>query len=659
MKRNWTKTVDDFIWRRIWNRRIGIFLSFVFLIFVIGTISLYIIGRSSPNLAINGSYTVIGLLVGLIFSIGYSMQSPISIDTFEDNSSSRLPKLTGILLSGIVVGSTVGVSRDVLLLTLLPLSSFLIVLQIRNGNSISWSLLQIVFFFIVNPLSRFLSTGYFFGNGDLLVHTPNIQRVMQTGTTGPYLVLYQQYPGYFFEMASVGHILGVTGYSALQLTGSTIYGIGVLLAYVLATRLSQNRLFGISVALAFLSIRQFYWYANYHFPQAYAVILILLFFTAARIQKELALQSNSQIQSKLFGSMLVAILLSVMYIHHLGVLVSLVLLAFLLITDLLTAWSAATYRSATVLGWGYAALLLIMGLSRWTTTGSGFLFPLSDYAFLLLGIGGASLFFSDGGSAGSALTEVGSATLSSGIVATTVYPPFVYFVVLVSILTLSGVVLLIKYRDFSDSLPYILTGIIISPFILPTPLSLKSIDRLRLVLILSLIFFIGCGLFGLIQLSRSKSRSLRIPGTLLIVCLIVAAPLASSTVTLMGPVQSQSQFSATEYSQIEATTEFVADSNVHTDWLTGVTMNHFRQDDFDYSGINVSESNVSFASGSLVYRNSWSDYRVSYRESNTKLFSRFVISQEYLDSLKLKSDKIYASGGVGVLQNRYNNSISN
>ncbi|MDT3435563.1 hypothetical protein [Haloarcula sp. 1CSR25-25] len=619
---------------------------------MIGAVGLYTLSRSSPSLAINGSYTVSGIVIGTAFSWAYSVKKESLTSVAEADVSKQFPKLVYILVSGTIVGSTFGSSRSVLLLTLLPICSLLVVIQVVKDAPIAWVIPQLMALFIVNPLTRFLNTGYFFGNGDLLVHTPNIQRVMETGTTGQYLVLYQQYPGYFFEIATVGHILGISGYSALELTGAIIYTVGLLLVYTLANRLSQSRLFGVSVALAFLAIRQFHWYANYLFPQAYVVILILVFLTAARIQNEIHFSSASRLKAILGGALLIVTIVSAMYIHHLGILVSLFVLFFLVISEKVTLWQIPNHRNIGILGRGYAALLFLIGLSRWTTTGSGFLFPLSEYTFLLFGIGSrVSLFFSDGGTGGSALTEIGSASLSSGVLNMIVYPPFIYFISLVSVLVIGVCVLLVSYRDLSDALPYILTGAILSPLVLPTPISIKSINRLRLVFLLAFVFFLGCGVYGLIQLSRSNHSSLRVASIVLLVGLIVAGPIASSSITLMGPIQSQSEFSTTEYKQIEATSEFVGETDIRTDWLTGVTINHFRERDLAYSGINVSAEGLSFDSGTLIFRETWTDYRVSYRDTNSKLFSRFVITRGYIHELEQRKNKIYSSGGVGALKN--------
>ncbi|MFB6186642.1 MAG: hypothetical protein ABEI86_07235, partial [Halobacteriaceae archaeon] len=240
------------------------------------------------------------------------------------------------------------------------------------------------------------------------------------------------------------------------------------------------------------------------------------------------------------------------------------------------------------------------------------------------------------------------------IISTIVYPPYLYYLLLAAIVTLSVGWIYTADIEYDTAWPVLIVGILASLLIFPTPVSIMSPNRIRLPWIPLFAVVIGVAVAVLLR-SDSGHRYTQNASIIIVALLLTAAPLAVSDVTLLGPQKSQQAYSPGEYQQLSEASDFadMTPEQFSAFWQGRITAERFGTDVTSVKQIN--RTTIRIHKGLFLYRSAWSRYLVP---ANTEFgFIPLAFSKGALNQIQTTQSVVYDGGKVELIYAPTNTTI--
>ena len=538
----------------------------------------------------------------------------------------------------------------------LPIGYTLLVFQVSERAAPEWLLAQVLALFALDPITKVLSTDFYFGRGDIPKHVRFAELVATTGTwrSIPETNLYHLFPGLQTLVGSVSLLSGLSEYDSLVVTGIVTYLTVVVVAYLLAGLLFDDRLLPVCVALSVTVLGPIHRYSVYFFPQSLAVGLVLVVILAA--------YRFGAVPAAGYGNHLLItapIVAALWFTHHLTV----VLFAPLVLCLVAVPVIADRFGFEDVSRLGVLPLAAWIGgsVAYWVLNGVFIQNLINDIQMV---VGQGRLSDTDAGasivSLGAEVPEplVGEALLSLTSV------DAVYNIVLVCVFSL-GALLLVKHPDrYRSSAALLVVGLSGAGLMVRTPIDLHGLARTQLVVSVFVAFLVAVTLYRILPLSRSSVKKAG-PALLLVVLLATSGP-AYAADDLYGlhsgpdlwetrtTPETQKEFSTAEMDGFRLTADFAAqhDLTIGTDWNSEVGLSRYRYG-LPADSFAVEEGRITTDRDVILYRQRWVDHSVRLVPERTS-FITLLVSDGWLDRMVETENKVYTTGDVGMIADRSN-----
>jgi len=630
-------------WRSVFTRW---FFPATFLL-SLAVVAVVAIGIDSA-VGVRGLYASLGLVVG---SLVYYL-FPSSSKGESARSTIRWSEKGVYLVAILSLGAATLLERRLtVLVAFLPFGYLLLLIQIRAVHSPARLLPQVGALFAIAPLSKYLTTGFYFGNGDILFHTAHVAELLDHGTIAAIEGQYQVFPGLHIVVGSLSLLTDFAPHDSLLIAGTITYALVALpIIYLFGQRLSTNRQLAVCIALAGSVVYSISFYSTYFFPQALAIVLLLaVIYTTWRTPASVTSDFKSR------TAVVFLILLATLFTHHLSfvlifpILVSLV--AFSLLQNALAGNRQTPVTSPRLLP---VAAGVLAGITYWTEVLPGFIFGLFWWINKIVqGVFSGSP--TTGGVSGTIFfdTTVPKTTLEAAL-PNLFSVNSLYLGSLVAVFSLGVVTIVERYTDFRQATSLSLLGVLSAVLIFKIPLVIPGQSRIRLPFAFFFAFVAGFGVYRAIGASRTTSIRKVVP-LVLVVLVATSGPLYVQAGDDLydlhdppnGPHQKQVELSSEEYRSLMSVNRFrqTHDVSLRAVWIDSLALDHFGTS--TDASPRVTESGITQPSGALLYRTRWSDHAVHYTGDGT--FGKFVLSDQWLRSNVKQSNKVYDTGHAGVL----------
>lgn len=554
------------------------------------------------------------------------------------------------IAAGLAVCATVWFdARAPWVVAFLAIGYLAVAYQLRRDATPTALLYELVLLFAVPLFAKFLMTGLYFGGGDVLRHITFVRRMLDAGSV---LAIrpsaYWMYPGFHLLVGSFAELLGLATYDAMVLAGLVTYSALVPLIYLTARALwgDETVAFGTAVAFTLLLVLKPYVLAFY--PQALAVAMLFvgLYLNASLFTAETARATRR------YAAVVPLLAVAMATTHHLTFIIALVPLGLLLALLFLQRGIAAgglrraVSRASNVQD-VYAFPLLVAAVvlfAYWLYTPSIFLTRLVGglVTFFVLTTGGG-----DGG--GTFLYGTGLAADDVRLAVRWLYSPDgIYYTLLSGLLLVALYEILQHWRRYLDRLPLLATGLVLSGLLLPLPLPIPWVDRIRLLVAIVAVFPLGVALS---RLGRSNPRYPRYAvGALVLVAAGASAsfavPVASDLDSLHTDKQRvQIEYGEQEYRTLTSLLPFLDEHGATTITGTQLTRNTLLSEGYRGTSIGLSpgEDGISADAGLMIVREEWTDHKLLLVDG-----SQISISDERFAAAEARRNKVYASGGTSL-----------
>ena len=604
-------------------------------------------------IAIRGLYAVFGLLLGAFVYYNFD-----DLGAAGRTAPKRLRWAgKGVYITTVVAVGVASVieARLLPLILLLPVGYGLLFVQIRAGQSPSVVIPQIVALFSVSPVTKYVNSGFYFGGGDLLFHVHHISQIITNGTTAAmrgYLNVYDKFPGLHVLSSSAALVANVSPYDALLVTGLIVYSFMMLpLFYLFSKILFADSRLRICIIIGASVLYPIVYHVTYFFPQSLGIVLLM--FTLFVIYRT---SENSRTDRRIWIGLSLLFTTSVIFSHH---------LSFLLLTPFIIFLSISMTIKNTVSGDDGSLHLakprflpLMAGwmtaVAYWTLESRSYIYAQAVWFRKIIN----QMTFAESGST-SGTTSV--TTYGTIIDDPTVFQALaellsvntLYMIMLTAVFALGLVTILERYRYFRKSVAFIILGCLSTVIVFKTPFLIPGLTRIRLPFAFFFAFPLGVGMYRLVQSSTSSSR-LRFVPILVFLVLAVSSPLyigASRDLTELhdssfSPPASQVSFSEQEHAALSGAAKYTNSYNrtVETLWIDKLALKMLGSETVGsaYHG----NSGIAADSGLLLYRTQWTNHVVFIEEPE---WQKLVLGDGWLDRNVKQSNKVYASGSVGLL----------
>jgi len=597
--------------------------------------------------AIKGSYALIGLLLGT--ALYHTRRGP-AVDRPMPDRNQLYGKCVYLLVLGAVFATVALNNRVVPLVVALPAGYLLLVVQLRAAASSRWLLPQVIALFTVSPVTKYLSTGFYFGGGDTFTHVRFVDLLVESGTVSG-MEIYEYFPGMHATVGALVMMTGLGSYDALQLFGIVTYAIVVAVVYLLARITMTKDRDAIYLAAAVALIEPIIHFTSYFFPQSLAAAF-LLFLTY------LAYRLNTDLPSLHRRLMIVCVVIATgaVLIHHLT------FVLFLPVIVLLIAWNLLSER---VSGLTRAnpftfplAIAYAIALTYWTYHEQF----VSDFIGYVSQMIQGELFAGEEGAPmettvlGGQLAESTPTSAAWSVLS----PEGLYFIGLLAIFAVGLAAVLEKPTRYRRRFALLTIGIASAFIVFRTPLAHPDIERLRHPLSFFFAMILGTGVFTMLR-SRFPPST-----TILAIVVILLVGTAAPLVGLAGDdlydfnegedlyeihdaPDPQSDFSDAEWRQLTTTSQFV---ERHDITASTFTTEESAMEGFGVTGsasATVEDDELRAPTPALLYRAKWSEHRLMYAAPGPIERGTVVIEPEWLAQTEAMENKVYTTGGVSVL----------
>lgn len=590
-----------------------------------------------PEFAVFGLYALLGLVGAATIYYGTS--------DLADDTRFRIDEpfhRTGVYVTAAFTIGIVALTNGAIFVVVgLAVGYALVVRQLFSDPVPERVLPQLVVLFLLSPLVKYLTAGMYFGHGDLLNHTRFIEDMLSGGTVQALTYTsYQDFPGLHILAATVGSFSGLGAYKGLMLTGLAAYAVLLPAIYLIVARLTDYPLFGLYTAFGVAVIDDVSFFASYIFPQSLAMVLIVLLAMLA------TLVSRDDIMWPVVGTfVLVTLALSVT--HHLTQVLFFPIIA---VACLVYAAHGREELRSLAQSRGMALILFAGGVTTLRLVQTGFVDRLIANGRLLL-LGGTRGGYTEGATLG-----FGRPARSTSIETAFEWllSPYGFYLVLLLIVFSIGVVTYFwddKWPPTQTALFW--TGAIGALLIFETPISIKSLIRIRAPWLFLFAFVIAVGMLrihGRVDMSHSKQALLAV-----LVVLAAMGPLvtADNYYDLDPRPTVQTSYTDQEAAEMEAIATFARDREdpISTFFLTKLTLQRHHVDGTRFRNGRLEGETVVIPEGHFVYRSRWSDHQVNFvTDAEGQLYSnKMYVSEPWLEHRVATGNKVYTAGGSGIM----------
>lgn len=607
-----------------------------------------------PIVAIKGGYVFLGLLIAA--GVYYLYDNPNRWDVRHEMQWGLLGSGVFLLWGVALILTELTGSRVLVLVGVLPVAYLLLALQIRRQVSTVWVLLQTIALFLLSPITKYMSTGFYYARGDTLIHVGYIDTVMQSGTWTalPETSLYIDFPGFHSFVSSISALAAIDPYDGYILVGIVLYAVAIIAVYLLA-RLMINETVALYVALAMTLLRPSLIYSTYFFPQAFFTVLTVIFlYILFRAKVSDADRSLLVAASLVFVPPLI---LS----HHLSIVLFfpafVLLVAVPFVIDRLTSFQLSEIGAPQAL----PLALLVVGAGFYWRLASSFVEVLLSAIsgivadFVFLGSSSGSTALRETVLYGMQMPEM-TAMISLQSLGS---PDGIYNISLVALLALGVITFITDQRRLVNALSVLSVGIVTSAFLLRIPLGIRGLKRFGLAMSLFIAFLVGLGLYRLFSAAEvASSRAVPV--------LVVFVLLASSAHVVAGndmyglhggpdlwemePLpEDQQELSTGEYRGLEEAAGTLAENEVYvtTDWISRQTLERYGTG--APGRMTLESDGIRIDGDLLLYRDRWST-RSQELIPGFQTFQTMVMTDEWFTEMEETESKVYTTGEVSILR---------
>jgi hypothetical protein len=607
-----------------------------------------------PVVAIKGGYVFLGLLVAA--GVYYLYDNPTWWDARHEMEWGLLGSGVFLLWGLALIVTELTGSRVLVLVGVLPVAYLLLALQIRRRVSRVWILLQTIALFLLSPITKYMSTGFYYARGDTIIHVGYIDRVMQSGTWTalPETSLYIAFPGFHSFISSISVLAEIDPYDGYILAGIVLYAMAIVGVYLLA-RLILNDTLALYVALAMTLLRPSLIYSTYFFPQAFFTVLTVIFlYILFRARVSGADRSFLMAASLLFVP-------SLILSHHLSIVLFLPAFVLLLTAPFVINRLSSFQLNEIGTPQALPLALLIVGAGLYWLLASNFV------QVLLSAVSGIVADF----------VFLGSVQGSTGLRETVLYgmqmpemtaiislqslgsPDGIYNIILVALLALGVVTSITEQRRLVNALSVLSVGVITSAFLLRIPLGIRGLKRFGLAMSLFIAFLVGLGLYRLFTAAEVAS-SRAVPALVVFVLLASSAHVVAGNdmyglhsgpdLWEMEPLpEDQQELSVGEYRGLEEAAGTLAENEVSvtTDWISRQTLERYGTE--APGRMTLEADGIRTDNELLLYRERWST-RSQELIPDFRTFQTMVMTDQWFTEMEETESKIYTTGEVSVLR---------
>lgn len=538
----------------------------------------------------------------------------------------------------------------------LPVGYTLLVLQISERASPDWLLTQILALFALDPISKVLSTDFYFGRGDIPKHVRFTELITTTGTwrSIPETNLYHFFPGLQTLVGSISLLSGISEYDSLVITGIVTYLTVVVVAYLLAKLLFDDWLLPICVALAVTMLGPIHRYSVYFFPQSLSVGLVLIVILAAY-------RSDPVLERGYWNHMLIAspIAVALWFTHHLTTVLFAPLVLYLVavpvLADRLEFEGVRRPRVLPFLAW-------IGGSVAYWVLNEVFIRNFINDIQMVVSQTQAS-----DTDAGAPIILLGAEIpepLIIDAVLSLLSVGAVYNVLLVCVFSLGALLLLKDRNRYRSVAALLMVGLSGAVVMIRTPIDLHGLARTQLIVSVFVAFLIAVSLYQILPLSVGSIK--KAGPTLLIIVLLATSGPAYAADDLYGlhsgpdlwesrtTPEPQKEFSAAEMEGLRLTADFAArhDVAIGTDWNSAIGLSRYRYG-LPAKSFAVEDGRIKTDQEMILYRQRWGDHSLRLVPERTS-FITLLISDGWLDRMVATENKVYTTGDVGMVADHRN-----
>jgi len=531
--------------------------------------------------AIKGTYVVFGITIaGILYQEGTKTIESVNHQLTQSNQINRWCVKATLFIVGVtfLITYITGV-RLVVVVISLTIGYTLVAYQLISNQVNEMMAYQLALLFLIGPVTKYLTTGFYFGATDLLDHVRAVELLYRTGdldSIGTVYATYNSFPALHITAGATSSFTGLSKYDGILILGILTYAVVVLAVYHVGREwLSPGE--GITVALVFSALSIVQYYTTYFFPQALATALgfLALYVLVRRI-------SVQKPHDATLSAIIVILALTLAFAHH---------VTQILFAGIMTVLYIPSAIRETKIGrklninrglpqpTGFL-LLVVVGVTYLVSSrpdmGAYFL-QFTSRKFLdpfVSDTGGQRAVFGFG-------TDIPYHDPSTAI-KSVFHVDGLFFIGITALFTLGAVTILFHFRRFLPIAGVVILGVVSSMAVLKTPL-LNTVQRLSLPLSLFFSIIAGIGLWSIVSGSNESGsgldgpnykcdskepsgRSLAVAG--LIILLGVTGPLVAGDdlyglhagpnmwETYSTPEQ-QVEFSEQELRELDALTEHV------------------------------------------------------------------------------------------------------
>jgi len=670
---------------------------FPVLLIAAAAVTTAVFGLLGPIAGIKSGYVLLGLLFGsVVYYVHRGTQA---------SNGYRVAPYYGQVVLGVVFLSIAAVAMAALLPFVdsstvrtdviifgLPIGYTLLVLQVSERTSPDWLLSQIVALFSLDPITKVLSTDFYFGRGDIPKHVRFTELVTTTGTwrSIPEASLYSLFPGLQTLVGSVSLLSGTSEYDALVVTGIITYITVVVAAYVLARLLFDDWLLPVCVALGVTMLGPIHRYSVYFFPQSLSVGLVLVVLLSAYrfgvgsgrgggkllnggpgggYDKRLDVDPGNGhrkwfdaiLSGRYLKHLLIAspIVVALWFTHHLTVVLFAPLVLCLLAVPALAdrfGFEGVGRPQALPL-----AVWVIGSVAYWLLHGV-FVQSLVNDVRMVVGQGQAST--TDAGAPVVALGADVPEPLVSDAVLSLLSVGAVYNVLLVCVFSVGVLLLLTESKRYRSSAGLLTVGLLGAGLVIRTPIDLHGLVRTQLVVSVFVAFLVAVTLYLILPLSVDSIKKAG-PALLLVVLLATSGP-AYAADDLYGlhsgpdlwetrtTPETQKEFNAGEMEGFQLTADFAArhDLTVGTDWNSEIGLSRYRYG-LPTESFAVKNGRITTDREVILYRQRWVERSVRLVPQRTS-FVTLLVTDGWLDEMVQTENKVYTTGDIGMIADHTN-----
>ncbi|MFC7138072.1 hypothetical protein ACFQRB_19580 [Halobaculum litoreum] len=553
-----------------------------------------------------------------------------------------MTKAVLLLAGGGVVATALVGDRVAVFAVVLTVGLGLVALQLRAEPSVPAVLTQLSALFLAGRLGKYLTTDVYFGGSDTFAHVAAVDTLLRGGSTAAIPHGYDLYPVFHYLVGTVRYTTGLESYDAIVLTGIGVFTLVVPLAYLLGRSVFGSRRLGLLTALSVPVLEFFSYHALYFYPQALASVLVLV----ALLVNSLLHRAGDERAFRRLSVFVVALVATMVITHHLTYLLfAVVALAAVPVTlarpflfDEPRAhsrrWLQFRWLFPGVVGgvfllayWSYSPSLITVGIVQLTL---GVLFDVAAAPAEQLYLYGTT-FPTD--SVGRAVEWLSTAT---GI----------YAVGLAAILLLAGYELLDSLGTYGRGFTLTATGLGLSALLLPVPISIPQIERLKFVITLVAVFPVAVGLGRALSVDRRYAA---------VAVLLVAVMGGATGFTVLAAddvadvyleePREQVAMSDDQYRAVGTTAAFLQRSDADPVAAGKITNRAFETYRFNATGtIQGEPGGLRTDAPFLVVRHSWTDHIVALGDSiRSNGLGRIAVGDERFRRTDATVNKVYTN----------------